>query len=297
MASAAYPIEVAWSLPDGSIESHLISPAQRAKACHTRPAQRLASALAHTRRDRSGTKIEAQKVPICDFVRDITRFSWEHFVRDIGIDKHCTLHITLDKNQHMNDLTQKEHETTLETSLQKFDSRMQLTLAALRTKSQTQLDEILDFIRRIDKQLQWLDMMLYYTQPPATGRIRIVWTREHADSQIYRPRLVSWKLVSIKAGKELWRYRMLVKPTKAVRGKGGFATHRAEVVKLVALAADLIKEHNALTSYLSNLSQAWIMKERYLSDKEIETVNEIILLIDRINEKGKLHLDYERIMT
>lgn len=27
LASASYPIEVAWSLPDGSIESHLISPA------------------------------------------------------------------------------------------------------------------------------------------------------------------------------------------------------------------------------------------------------------------------------
>lgn len=31
LASASYPIEVAWSLPDGSIESHLISPASIAR--------------------------------------------------------------------------------------------------------------------------------------------------------------------------------------------------------------------------------------------------------------------------
>lgn len=198
----------------------------------------------------------------------------------------------------MNDSTHNDDDAaTSETAFQRFDTRMQMTLEALRTKSQSQLDEILDYTRRIDKLLQWIDRLLYYAQPPATGRIRVVWTRESADTSIYRPRLVSWTLVSVKNGKELWRYRVLSKPTKAVRGKGGFAIYRAEVVQLVEIAAGLIKEHVALTAYLSNLSQAWIMKERHLSDKEIETVNNLVLLIDRINAKGNLNLDCDRIMT
>ncbi|MCK7579557.1 MAG: hypothetical protein MZV65_30175 [Chromatiales bacterium] len=147
-------------------------------------------------------------------------------------------------------------------------------------------------IEKLDKLLPWTDRRLKASQPPATGRIRIVWRRKEEESNQYRPRLVKWiKLGGTKSGKDRWRYRVLLRPTKAVRAKGGFSTHRDEVLDLVEIAQELIEHRKALIGYITNFGRGWTQKERYLSEREQEIIYDLAAILGSINEKGVMQLD------
>ena len=187
---------------------------------------------------------------------------------------------------------------TVSDSLSVFEKRSHAAQQELKTVSEQRLSDVMYGIEKLDKLLLWTDRLLYASQPPATGRIRIVWRRKEEESNQYRPRLVKWiKLGGTKSGKDRWRYRVLLRPTKAVRAKGGFSTHRDEVLDLVEIAQELIEHRKALVGYITNFGRGWTQKERYLSEREQEIIYDLAAILGSINEKGVMQLDAEEVFS
>lgn len=177
-----------------------------------------------------------------------------------------------------------------------FEKRLHAAQKELKTTSEKRLEDVLHGIEKLDKMLLWTDRLLYASQPPTTGRIRIVWTRKSEDSNQYRPRLVKWiKIGGTKNGRDRWRYRVLLRPTKAVRAKGGFSTHRDEVLDLIEIAQELIEHRKALVGYITQMGRSFTMKERHLSEREQEIIYDLAAILGSINEKGVMQLDAKQV--
>lgn len=185
----------------------------------------------------------------------------------------------------------------LDDDLSKFESSMLASERELEKLSRQRLSTMLFFVKKLDKLLFWVDRLLYYSQPPTTGRVRIVWLRDDGTSELYRPKLVSWIRVNGSGDRERWRYRILSRPIKAVRAKGGFAKHREEVEELVKLAQELMKHRATITGYIGDLGRAWTQKERYLNEHQNEYFLILTDIIERINQKGVIHIDSHQILT
>lgn len=181
-------------------------------------------------------------------------------------------------------------------SFSAFEKRSRAAQNELKTTSEQRLKDVMHGIEKLDKMLLWIDRLLYASQPPTTGRIRIVWTRKEEESNQYRPRLIKWiKIGGTKSGQDRWRYRILSRPTRAVRAKGGFSTHRDEVLELVEIAQELMEHRKALIGYITNFGRGWTQKERYLSERETEIIADLVEILKSINEKGVMLLDAKQV--
>lgn len=179
-----------------------------------------------------------------------------------------------------------------------FEKRSYAAQQEFQTTAERRLKDVMHGIGKLDKMLLWTDRLLYASQPPTTGRIRIVWRRREDESNQYRPRLVKWiKIGGTKSGKDRWRYRVLSRPTKAVRAKGGFSTHRDEVLELVEIAQELIEHRKALVGYITNFGRGWTQKERYLAERETEIIDDLVAILQSINEKGVMQLDVKQVLS
>lgn len=178
------------------------------------------------------------------------------------------------------------------TPSERVDRLLAETHARWRNLSEERLDAILTALERVDRLLVWVDRLLYWTQPPATGRLRIVWERDPSDARRY-PVLVKW----VKGRSGRWRYERLQRPSKAVRGKGGFATHREEVERLVSLAMELMNDRSALVGYLGRLGQGWSQKKPVLSEREVAVANAMLDIVDSVNAKGTVRIRPESVFT
>ncbi|BCU08341.1 hypothetical protein [Allochromatium tepidum] len=173
-----------------------------------------------------------------------------------------------------------------------FEKRARAARQELKMVSEQRLSDVMYGIEKLDKLLLWTDRLLYASQPPTTGRIRIMWRRREEESNQYRPRLVKWiKLGGTKNGRCRWRYRVLLRPTKAVRAKGGFSTHRDEVLDLIEIAQELIEHRKTLVGYITNFSRGWTQKDQHLSDREQAIIYDLAAILGSINEKGVMQLD------
>ncbi len=100
-----------------------------------------------------------------------------------------------------------------------------------------------------------------------------------------------------RSGKDLWRYKILARPSKAIRTKGGFSTHRNEVEQLVDIAQELIRHRSAITGYIGDLGRGWTQKERHLSDRNGDVVASLLGIVDSINAKGAISLDADQVLN
>lgn len=182
--------------------------------------------------------------------------------------------------------SETEHDAEPESASERVERHLRVTHARWRNLSESRVAGVLNALERIDKLLVWVDRLLYLTQPPATGRIRIAWEKDPSDEERHFPLLVKW--IKGKGGR--WRYVRLVRPTRAVHGRGGFATHRSEVVKLVQIGMELLKDRSALVGYLARLGQGWTQKSQVLSEKELELLEEMLVVVDQVNAKGKVRI-------
>lgn len=182
--------------------------------------------------------------------------------------------------------SEAEYDAEHESASERVEHHLRMTHARWRNLSEERVGGVLSALERIDRLLVWVDRLLYLTQPPATGRIRIVWEKDPSDAERHFPLMVKW--VKGKGGR--WRYVRLVKPVKAVHGRGGFATHRSEVVKLVQVGMELLKDRSVLVGYLARLGQGWTQKSRVLSEKELELLEEMLVVVDQVNAKGKVRI-------
>lgn len=189
--------------------------------------------------------------------------------------------------------SETEPESEYEPASERVERHLRMTHARWRNLSEERVAGVLNALERIDRLLVWVDRLLYLTQPPATGRIRIAWEKDPSDEERHFPLLVKW--IKGKGGR--WRYARLVRPTKAVHGRGGFATHRNEVVKLVQIGAELLKDRSALVGYLARLGQGWTQKSRVLSEKELELIEEMLVVVDEVNAKGKVKINPGEVMV
>jgi hypothetical protein len=179
------------------------------------------------------------------------------------------------------------------TPSERVDRLLAETHARWRNLSEERLDAILTALERVDRLLVWVDRLLYWTQPPATGRLRIVWERDPSKDGRRHPVLVKW----VKGRSGRWRYERLQRPSKAVRGKGGFATHREEVERLVGLAMELMDDRSALVGYLGRLGQGWSQKKPVLSEREVAVANAMLDIVDSVNAKGTVRIRPESVFT
>lgn len=106
---------------------------------------------------------------------------------------------------------------------------MSENLESLRIKGQEFIEDILRLVSNIDKLLLACDRLLYKSQPPSSGRIRVSW--EHSENQRYNPVIVRWK----RTRNNKWRYDRLSRPTSAVSSKGGFLDDKQEKESRVIL--------------------------------------------------------------
>lgn len=184
----------------------------------------------------------------------------------------------------------------LDDDLSKFESCMLASERELEKVAKQRILSMLFFIKKLDKLLLWIDHLLCYSQPPTTGRIRIVWLRDDSTSALYRPKLVSWIRVNGAGGSERWRYRILSRPLKAIRAKGGFSKHREEVKELVALAQEVMKHRATITGYIGDLGRGWTQKEQYLYGRQNDYFLVLVDVIESINNKGVVHIDRRSVL-
>lgn len=188
--------------------------------------------------------------------------------------------------------SEAETSSASESSSERVERHLKLSHERWRDLSEGRVRGVLNALEKIDRLLIWVDRLLYYTQPPATGRIRVVWEKDPSDGKRYFPVMVKW--IKVKGGR--WRYTRLINPVKAVHGRGGFATYREEVIRLVQIATRLIKDRKVLISYLARLGQGWTQKSRFLSEQELDLIEEMLLVIDKINKKGKIKIETNEVM-
>ena len=74
---------------------------------------------------------------------------------------------------------------------ERFERRMERSNHELKTRMEHQMTEILEAIQRMNRMLMWIDRLLRWTQPPATGRIRLEWIRPTKATDRYSPKLGS----------------------------------------------------------------------------------------------------------
>lgn len=175
---------------------------------------------------------------------------------------------------------------------ERLERRLTTMHQALRRRAEEQLDERLTAIERLDRLLVWADRLLYWSQPPATGRIRVAWQKKSvaSDTLAVTPKLVSWIKINRLPGRERWRSRVLVKPRNAIHGRGGFALHRDEVEALVVLADDLLAQRATLMAQLGNAGRSWTQKRRVVSAQEATVIETLLAVIKRLNAKGLVQL-------
>lgn len=196
------------------------------------------------------------------------------------------------------DMQANPSDETVSDSFAAFEKRSRAAQQELKTKSEQRLIKVMHGIEKLDKMLMWTDRLLYASQPPTTGRIRVVWTRKGEESNQYRPRLVKWiKIGGTKSGADRWRYRILSRPTRAVRAKNGFSTHRDEVLDLVEIAQEIIEHRKTLVGYITNFGRGWTQKERHLSERETEIIADLVDILESINKKGVMQLDAKQFFS
>lgn len=173
-----------------------------------------------------------------------------------------------------------------------FLGRAESSRKELRHLSEVRLAVLLDDLEKIDRLLLWTDGLLYRTQPPGNGRIRVGWLRDDGESELYRPRLVKW--LRLRNGK--WRYRVLSRAGKAVSGRGGFATHREEVGVLIEAASELMRHRADLVGYIADLGRGVTQKNRYLSGRVVDVIEVLYRVVDAANAKGIVTVDADEVM-
>jgi len=177
-----------------------------------------------------------------------------------------------------------------------FSEQSRIAREALKANITHQIQSLDNRISDIDTILHWIDRVLYRIQPPASGRIRIIWRQKKAPALYYWPKLVSWyKAGQHKNGRTLWRYRELSRPTRSVRGKGGFAEHQPEVLQLTALAQSLIQERSDLCGLYGNFNRAATQKLRFVSGRQSEALDTLIATVHAINAKGTHQIDLDEL--
>jgi hypothetical protein len=135
-------------------------------------------------------------------------------------------------------------------------------------------------VGNIDKLILACDRFLYKSQPPSSGRIRVSW--EVYENQRYHPVIVRW----VKTRNNKWRYESLSRPTSAVSVKGGFKTHRDEVLDTVKLIQQLISHRNDVLGYMKNLGRGVTQKDRVVTAFEDTVLLTLVELVNSVNSKG-----------
>jgi hypothetical protein len=169
-------------------------------------------------------------------------------------------------------------------SLQRGRARVELTRQHFQKYST--LSEITESLYRLDRQIIWIDKLLYYSQPPAAGRIRISWERTRGFEDRYQPVWVQWVSKKSPSGKTLWRYKYLSLPKNSVKSIGGFQVHREEVLSIIDLGQILFRHRRDLINYLADLDRAWTQKRRRIASEDRERAESLREIIARINGKG-----------
>lgn len=183
----------------------------------------------------------------------------------------------------------EDDESDWETQAERFERRVSENLESLRIKGQEFMEDILRLVSNIDKLLLACDRLLYKSQPPSSGRIRVSW--EHSENQRYNPVIVRWK----RTRNNKWRYDRLSRPTSAVSSKGGFLTHRDEVLVTLKLIQQLIAHRNDVLGYLKNLGQGLTQKDKSVELCEDTVLLTLIDLVKSVNSKGVVKLELEEL--
>lgn len=178
-----------------------------------------------------------------------------------------------------------------ETQAERFERRVSENLDSLRAIGEGFLEDILRLVGNIDKLILACDRFLYKSQPPSSGRIRVSW--ELYENQRYHPVIVRW----VKTRNNKWRYERLSRPTSAVSSKGGFNTHRAEVLVTVKLIQQLISHRSDALGYMKNLGRGVTQKDRVVTVFEDTVLLTLVDLVDSVNSKGVVKLDIDELLA
>lgn len=178
-----------------------------------------------------------------------------------------------------------------ETQAERFERRVSENLDSLRAIGEGFLEDILRLVGNIDKLILACDRFLYKSQPPSSGRIRVSW--ELYENQRYHPVIVRW----IRTRNNKWRYERLSRPTSAVSSKGGFMTHRAEVLVTVKLIQQLISHRSDVLGYMAHLGRSMTPKDKSVTAFEDTVLLTLVDLVDSVNSKGVVKLDIDELLA
>jgi len=219
---------------------------------------------------------------------DVKTASDSDAVSDADVDVHLSRGWVTLQTSGVDSTGEDPSETYSERSLK----RVHQTHQRMKFLSEEKINGVLSGIQRLDRLLMWIDRLLYKTQPPTSGRIRLEWKRSQDDPSRFNPRWVQW----IHVGGSRWRCEPLgPRPARSVRSAHGFQTHRSEVIELVKIGSEALKHRAVLMGYLADLGRGWTQKERHLSEAEDHLLGRMFDVVDAVNAKveDKINLDID----
>jgi hypothetical protein len=211
---------------------------------------------------------------------------------DITNDNLSIINAKLDIRHSNVDIINNDPESEeWETQAERFERRVSENLDSLRAIGEGFLEDILRLVGNIDKLILACERFLYKSQPPSSGRIRVSW--ELYENQRYHPVIVRW----VKTRNNKWRYERLSRPTSAVSVKGGFKTHRDEVLDTVKLVQQLISHRNDVLGYMKNLGRGVTQKDRVITAFEDTVLLTLVELVNSVNSKGVVKLNIDELLA
>lgn len=156
--------------------------------------------------------------------------------------------------------------------------------AGFRARLERGVDGLLSSVQMLNRSILAVDRLLWRLQPPATGRIRVLWrkTPSRSDGDAVEPYLVKWKQV-----RRGWQtIRLGTRAEKSVESWGGFERHSDEVREAVLLAKRLIARRSQVLARGRELQLSGEERGRSNAMHAKTVRREIERLVDRAQEKS-----------
>ncbi|OWW20126.1 hypothetical protein AYR66_12105 [Noviherbaspirillum denitrificans] len=131
--------------------------------------------------------------------------------------------------------------------------------------------EMVDFIKTIDNQIDWIDGVLEFAQPLHTGAIRIEW-RTMKKSVLRMPRIVEWRRQKTTG---IWSYKDVKNTHLSLKAKfnGDFLEHHHRVVECLSDLDFLLKVRKRAVEML----RLYRLHSRLLMSKNADAIFDVTI--------------------